>query len=54
MKTQLKADLMLVLVTPENQVFVPMNVLRQEGGYAYITPVQTGTLSEGQTVRLFK
>ena len=44
----------VVLVTAENQVFVPVNVLRREGGTAYITPVQTGTLSNGQTVRLFK
>lgn len=43
----------VVLVTNENQVFVPVKVLRQEKGEAYITPVQTGTLSSGQTVRLF-
>ena len=43
----------VVLVTEENQVFVSVKVLSQEGGQAYITPVQTGTLSQGQTVRLF-
>ena len=43
----------VVLVTEENQVFVSVKVLSQEGGQAYITPVQTGTLSHGQTVRLF-
>ena len=43
----------VVLVTDENQVFVPARVLRQEGGYAYITPAQTGTLSSGDRVRLF-
>jgi len=43
----------VVLVTDENQVFVPARVLRQEGGYAYITPAQTGTLSSGDCVRLF-
>lgn len=43
----------VVLVTSENQVFVPAKVLRQEGGYAYITPAQTGTLSNGDRVRLF-
>jgi len=43
----------VVLVTAENQVFVPVQVLRQEGGFAYISPVQTGTLTTGQTVRLF-
>lgn len=43
----------VVLVTEENQVFVSVKVLSQGGGQAYITPVQTGTLSQGQTVRLF-
>jgi len=43
----------VVLVTSENQVFVPVKLLRQEGGYAYISPVQTGTLTRGQSVRLF-
>ena len=43
----------VVLVTAENQVFVPVKVLGQEGGYVYVSPVQTGTLSSGQTVRLF-
>ena len=43
----------VVLVTSENQVFVPVKVLREEGGFAYISPVQTGTLTRGQTVRLF-
>ena len=43
----------VVLVTEENQVFVSVKVLSQGGGQAYITPVQTGTLSQGHTVRLF-
>ena len=43
----------VVLVTSENQVFVPVKVLREEGGFAYISPVQTGTLTRGSTVRLF-
>jgi len=43
----------VVLVTTENQLFVPVKLLRQEGGYAYISPAQTGTLISGQTVRLF-
>ncbi len=34
--------------------FVPVRVLRTEGGKAYVSPVQTGSLTEGQTVRLFK
>jgi len=44
----------VVLVTGDEQVFVPVKVLRQEGGMAYVSPVQTGTLTSGQTVRLFK
>lgn len=43
----------VVLITADQQVFVPVKVLSQEGGYAYISPVQTGTLTRGQTVRLF-
>lgn len=43
----------VVLVTSENQVFVPVKVLREQNGEAYISPVQTGTLTSGQTVRLF-
>ena len=43
----------VVLITPEKQYFIPVKVLRQEGGKAYITAVQTGILTEGQTVRLF-
>lgn len=37
-----------------NSWFVPVKVLRTEGGKAYISPVQTGSLVEGQTVRLFQ
>ena len=37
-----------------NSWFVPVKVLRTEGGKAYISPVQTGSLTEGQTVRLFQ
>ena len=44
----------VVLVSGDQQVFVPVKVLRQEGGFAYVSPVQTGTLTSGQTVRLFK
>ena len=43
----------VVLVTPEKDWFVPVKVLRQENGTAYISAVQTGILTEGQTVRLF-
>ena len=44
----------VVVVSETSQNFVPVTVLRQEGGNAYITPVQTGLLTAGQTVRLFK
>ena len=44
----------VVLVSEAGQNFVPVTVLRQEGGRAYISPVQTGLLTAGQTVRLFK
>lgn len=44
----------VVVVTQENQVFVPVTVLRTEGGNAYISAIQTGVLTSGQTVRLFK
>jgi len=44
----------VVLVSGDQQVFVPAKVLSTEGGYAYISPVQTGTLTSGQTVRLFQ
>lgn len=44
----------VVIVTEDNQLFVPVTVHRQEGGMAYISAVQTGVLSAGQTVRLFK
>lgn len=37
-----------------NSWFVPVKVLNTDGGKAYITPVQTGSLTSGQTVRLFK
>ena len=37
-----------------NSWFEPVKVLNTDGGKAYITPVQTGSLTSGQTVRLFK
>ena len=33
--------------------FVPVTVLREEGGKAYITSIRTGYLTDGMTVRLF-
>ena len=44
----------VVVTTEDNQVFIPVTVLRQDGGKAYISPIQTGVLTAGQTVRLFK
>ena len=44
----------VVVLTEDNQVFIPVTVLRQESGTAYISPIQTGVLTAGQTVRLFK
>lgn len=44
----------VVVVTEDSQVFVPVNVLSQENGKAYITAIQTGVLTSGQTIRLFK
>jgi len=43
----------VVLVSGADQYFVAVKLLRTEGGYAYISPQQTGTLTTGQTVRLF-
>ncbi len=44
----------VVVVTDQGQTFVPVTLHRQEGGSAYISPIQTGTLTAGMTVRLFK
>ncbi|MEG0493044.1 MAG: HlyD family efflux transporter periplasmic adaptor subunit [Clostridia bacterium] len=44
----------VVLVTGTEQYFVPVKIQRQEGGKAYISAIQTGVLTAGQTVRLFK
>lgn len=43
----------VVIPTNGEQRFVPVRVLRQEGGNAYIAALQTGLLSEGMTVQLF-
>ena len=43
----------VVLAEADPQVFVPVELLRTEDGYAYITPQQTGTLTKGEVVRLF-
>ena len=44
----------VVLVTEEKQLFVPVNVIQESDGKAYISAVQMGLLSEGQNVRLFR
>ena len=44
----------VVVVSESAQNFVPVTVHRQENGKAYVSPVQTGLLTAGQTVRLFK
>ncbi len=36
-----------------NSVFIPVTVLKEEGDVTYISPMQTGTLNEGDTVNLY-
>lgn len=43
----------VVTIRDGQQVFVPVRVLRQEGGKAYIAAIQTGLLTEGMTVQLY-
>ena len=43
----------VVVVDGQYQTFIPVNVLDRRDGFAYISPIQQGVLSEGQTVRLF-
>lgn len=43
----------VVVISGEQQLFVPVNVVQESGGNAYISAIQTGVLSAGQTVRLF-
>ncbi len=44
----------VVILDGEQQVFVPVNIVQESGGKAYISAIQTGVLSVGQTVRLFR
>ena len=44
----------VVLVTEDKQLFVPVNIVQESGGKSYISAIQTGVLSAGQTVRLFR
>ncbi len=43
----------IVVISGDRQSFVPVSVLREENDRAYISAIQTGTLAEGMTVRLF-
>ena len=43
----------VIVVSGGAEGYIPVNVLRYEEGYAYITPVQQGLLFEGQQIRLF-
>jgi hypothetical protein len=43
----------VVIDSADGQFFIPVNVMEQSGGYAYITAIQTGQLTSGMTVRLF-
>lgn len=43
----------VVIVSDGKEGFVPVNVMQENGGKAYISAIQTGVLSIGQTVRLF-
>ncbi|MEA5013616.1 MAG: HlyD family efflux transporter periplasmic adaptor subunit [Candidatus Limiplasma sp.] len=44
----------VVIITGDNQLFVPVNIIQESGGKTYISAIQTGVLSVGQTVRLFR
>ncbi len=43
----------VVITDGEHQIFVPVNVVTETNGSAYISAIQTGVLSVGQTVLLF-
>ena len=43
----------VVVVKEGYQFFIPVNVLDKRDGMVYISPIQQGTLYEGQTIRLF-
>lgn len=43
----------VVIIDGEQQLFVPVQIVAEEGGMTYVSAVQTGILSPGQTVRLF-
>ena len=43
----------VVVVNGEYQNFIPVNVMDKRDGMVYISPIQSGVIHEGQTVRLF-
>ena len=43
----------VVVVDGEYPFFIPVNVMNEKDGMVYISPIQQGTLYEGQTVKLF-
>ena len=43
----------VVVVNGDQQLFVPVNVIEEKNGKAYVSAIQTGVLSAGQSVRLF-
>ena len=43
----------VVVVDGEYPFFIPVNVMDEKDGMVYISPIQQGTLYEGQTVKLF-
>ncbi len=43
----------VVRVEGESKWFVQVTILKQQDGMCYIVPVQSGTLEEGQTIKLF-
>ncbi len=43
----------VVVVDGQYQTFIPVNVLENRDGTAFISAIQQGVLAEGQTVRLF-
>ena len=43
----------VVVVDGQYQTFIPVNILEKRDGEVYISAIQQGVLTEGQTVRLF-
>ena len=43
----------VVVVDGQYQTFIPVNILESRDGSVFISAIQQGVLSEGQTVRLF-